>query len=437
MTEKPYVVAIDFGSSTVGYAYALLDKNKKIKQIYNCKFESTGEKVKTLNYVIINDSNKIVKFGYEARDYIKKGKLKKDEHIYTRIKMSLYQNKSEIGSVNSKKSIDLVTLISIILEYLKKDAIESILKQTKGYMVDNKIDYKKEADKIIWVLTIPAIWDEKNKYIMMEAAKKAGIVDEENKHLFFALEPEAASYYCSKEEDVDDNIFKKPYIICDMGGGTVDIVCHERIFEGGVQKIIEKCAPKGGPFGSDEINKEFKDKVLKLLFGEDIFNTIKNEFIKSLDGNKNLNPIQNKYIQLNEQINEFKEKLTDEYETEKYFIDCFIFFSKFKGLDMEKIIKNYNQKCNPKWRITDFGQDIYDRNIIFPYQIIYDLTKNLTDKISDILLEIISEVKDVSTIIYVGGFSNSKYAKKLIIDKINSKNPNIKHIEAHYPDKLF
>jgi hypothetical protein len=42
---------------------------------------------------------------------------------------------------------------------------------------------------------------------------------------------------------------------------------------------------KGGPFDSDEINKECEEKVLKLLFGEDIFKTIKNEFLQSLNGN--------------------------------------------------------------------------------------------------------------------------------------------------------
>jgi molecular chaperone DnaK (HSP70) len=161
---------------------------------------------------------------------MKNSKLKKGEHLYQRIKMNLYKNLTEIESVNSTNSIDIVTLISIILEYLKKDAIQLILKQIKGYKDANKIDYNKESDKIRWVLTIPAIWDEKNKYIMMEAAKKAGIVDENNKALFFALEPEAASYYCSKELEIDDSIFKKPYIICDLGGGTADIVCHERVF---------------------------------------------------------------------------------------------------------------------------------------------------------------------------------------------------------------
>ena len=437
MEGKSYIVAIDFGSSTAGYAYALNTKNGKIKQVYDCKFKGTGNKVKTLNEVILNDSNEIVKYGNEVRDFIKKGKLEKGMHLYQRIKMNLYKNIYEIESVNSGKSIDLVSLISIILEYLKKDAIQYILKQNKGYKDNDKIDYIRESDKIRWVLTIPAIWDEKNKYIMMEAAKKAGIVDEKNKALFFALEPEAASYYCSKELEIESNIFKKPYIICDLGGGTADIVCHERVFEKGVEKTIEKCTPRGGPLGSDEINKEFEEKVLKLLFGDYIFTTIKNEFINNAKGNNNLKTFQSKYIRLIEQIKEYKESITDDYLEESYPIDCSIFFNKFEGLDMEKIIKNYNQKCNPEWKIDDYGKDENDRLINFPYKIIYDLTKNLTDKISKMLLEIISEVKEVSTIFYVGGFSNSNFVFELIKDDINKKYPNIKHLTPPYPDKAI
>ena len=437
MEGKKYIVAIDFGSSTAGYAYAINPKNGTIKQVYDCKFKGTGEKVKTLNEVIINDSNEIVKFGYEVRDYLKKNKLKEGEHLYQRIKMNLYKNLTEIESVNSNKSIDLFSLISIILEYLKKDAIELILKQTKGYKEKDKIDYNKESDKIRWVLTIPAIWDEKNKFLMMEAAKKAGIVDEKNRALFFALEPEAASYYCSKELEIDDGIFQKPYIICDLGGGTADIVCHERVFENNIEKIIEKCTPKGGPFGSDEINKEFEDKVLKLLFGEDIFKTIKDEFMQSLNGKQKIKSIQHKYIRLIEQINEFKEGLDNDYQNESFPIDCSLFFLKFKELDMEKIIKNYNENCNPEWKITEYGKDIDDKTIFFPYKIIYDLTKNLTDKISKILIEIISEVKEVSTIFYVGGFSNSKFAFELIKNDINNKNPEIIHFLPPYPEKAI
>ena len=434
MEGKKYIVAIDFGSSRAGSVFAQNTKDEKKIKIKECNFGNTGASIKTLNEVILNDSNEIVKYGFDVNKYIEENQLKKNCALYRRIKMNLYKNESEIESVNSKKSIELEELIAIILEHLKKHSIECILKDEKNNNLD-KIDYDRESSRIRWVLTIPAIWDEKNKYIMMKAAEKAGIVDGKNKTLFFALEPEAASYYCLKEKDLslEADVFKKPYIICDLGGGTADIVCHERTTENGVEKIIEKCAPKGGPFGSDEINKEFEEKVLKLLFGEDIFETIKRKFEESLNGNNSDSNLVKKYIKLMDAINLFKEGINnDNYLKESYPIDCSIFFKINENLDMKNVVENYNEKCNPEWKITEYGKDELDRNINFPYKIIYDLTKNLTDKISNILLEVISEAKEVSTIIYVGGFSGSEIAidskKKKLMKNIKIYSIKIQNI---------
>ena len=443
MEGKSYIVAIDFGSSRAGAVFAKNTSDEKKIIIKECNFGNTGEYIKTLNEVILNDSNEIVSYGYDVNKYIKDGKLSEGETLYRRIKMNLYKNLSEIESFNSNKSIDLEELIAIILEHLKKHSIESILENEGKINKDkneekDKIDYDKESSKIRWVLTIPAIWDEKNKYIMMKAAEKAGIVDGKNKTLFFALEPEAASYYCLKEKDssIKDDVFKKPYIVCDLGGGTADIVCHERITDDGIEKIIEKCTPKGGPYGSDKINEEFEDKVLKLLFGKDIFEIIKKKFEENLNGNnsdKNLKKISEKYVRLIEDINLFKEDIPDNYLKEEYPLDCSLFFKIFPNLDIKELVENYNKKCNPEWKITEYGTDEMDRTIFFPYKIIYDLTKNLTDKISNLLLDVISEVKEVSTILYVGGFSDSKIAFELIKSKINEKFKNIQHIKPNNP----
>jgi molecular chaperone DnaK (HSP70) len=210
MEGKDYIVAIDFGSSRAGSVFAKKTSDEKKIDIKECNFKDTGASIKTLNEVILNDSNEIISYGFAVNKYIKDGKLKENEALYRRIKMNLYQNLSEIESVNSSRSIDLEELISIILEHLKKHSIKSILEKEGKKNKDN-IDYDRESSKIRWVLTIPAIWDEKNKYIMMKAAEKAGIVDEKNKTLFFALEPEAASYYCLKEKDssIKDDVFKK------------------------------------------------------------------------------------------------------------------------------------------------------------------------------------------------------------------------------------
>ena len=189
MDQKDIIVAIDFGSARAGYAFSFPNN----ENIYLCNFDKEKYKGKTLNETVLDDSDNCIEYGLIVYEYIKNGKLKNNEHFYERIKMNLYDEIYTIKASNSLKSISLVVLISKILEYLKKHAIEAITKITEG--IQNQYNYEQKTNQIRWVLTVPAIWDEKNKYIMMMAAEKAGILEDAHKNLFFALEPESASYY--------------------------------------------------------------------------------------------------------------------------------------------------------------------------------------------------------------------------------------------------
>ena len=431
MQEYNIIVAIDFGSAFTGYTYSFKGKNKN--EIYYGKFEGTGANIKTLKKVIINDTNNIVKYGFSAEEYMKKGNLKQNEHFFERIKMNLYSGTYTIKAVNSSKEIKLVDLIYIILDYIKKKAIESIISSSRGF--EDNYKYSEESSKIRWVLTIPAIWDDKSKNIMMEAAEKAGIVIGSKKNLFFALEPEAASYYCANEMNIDESLFNYPYIICDLGGGTGDIVCHERIKENGVEKINEKHVPEGGAYGSDEINKKFENQVLEVIFGSDLFDKLNQKFKESLISNQKMKNFSMKYINFKNEINHFKESLDENnYLNESMNIDCSIAYSVCKGINIKEAIENYNRKCRNGWKIEDYGfDDEDDKTISFPYKIIYDLTKDITEGISEKLLGIISKIKNTATIFYVGGFSNSEFVVKLIRKNIEQKYPNIKHIRPPQP----
>ena len=173
MEEKKYIVAIYFGSSRTGYAYSLLKEGSNVNF---GRFKNTGEKIKTLNQVVLNDSNEIIKYGCEIENFLKQKKQTGNEnwHLFNRIKMNLYENKYEIKAVNSSKIISLTEIIYKILDYIKKHVIENIVNTNNG--IQGEYDYDSESNKIRWVLTIPAIWDEQNKYIMMQAAEKANIV---------------------------------------------------------------------------------------------------------------------------------------------------------------------------------------------------------------------------------------------------------------------
>ena len=116
MDQKDIIVAIDFGSARAGYAFSFPFPNNE--NIYLCNFDKEKYKGKTINEIVLDDSDNCIEYGLKVYEYIKNGKLKNNEHFYERIKMNLYNEIYTIKASNSLKSINLVDLISKILEHL-------------------------------------------------------------------------------------------------------------------------------------------------------------------------------------------------------------------------------------------------------------------------------------------------------------------------------
>ena len=78
--------------------------------------------------------------------------------------------------------------------------IRSLFQRNKNAIISH---LEPQTEKIKWVVTVPAIWNEHQKSVMMEACIGAGLVIKySDKSLFFALEPEAASLYCSINKEI-------------------------------------------------------------------------------------------------------------------------------------------------------------------------------------------------------------------------------------------
>ena len=84
-------------------------------------------------------------------------------------------------------------------------------------------------------------------------------------------------------------------------------------------------------------------------------------------------------------------------KNELFDIDCVLLFKNSPDLDIKSAIKNYNNICREGQKIEEEKkeEDEDDKKIGFPNQIIYDLSKEITDELSNILLGIISEVQNI------------------------------------------
>ncbi|XP_062603211.1 heat shock 70 kDa protein 12A-like [Saccostrea cucullata] len=264
-----FVVALDIGTSSSGYAISVYDEYKRDPlQISTFSWRSRTDgfqHFKTLSAVLLNPDGELHSIGYDA-EYHYINFLSEDERqewfYFQHFKMRLYDQKISrdlvLHDVKGKPQKAL-KIFSSIIKGLKDDFTTRLKERISNFGGDS-ID-----EDIHWVITVPAIWDEKAKQFMRVAAQKAGIL---NDKLSIALEPEAAALYCrylpverlTRPEDLDGKSKLKTfspgakYLIVDLGGGTVDITAHEILPNGALQEVM---AASGGNWGSLAINEEF------------------------------------------------------------------------------------------------------------------------------------------------------------------------------------
>ena len=404
MMEKEYLayVGIDFGTSGSTFSYWFPDSKSDNKESIKIKkWDGEGTANKTSTQIILDqDLNEILAFGKDCEKFIKQSDT---EYLYfSNIKMYLYKDQSEIMDNYSKKKFPLVKVIAKILEKIRDEAITE-LKTKKIFLQDKNLE---ECIKSIrWIITIPAIWSDKNKTCMIEASKMAKLIDDkEDPSNFFALEPEAAACYYPNSDSADKDILNHPYIICDIGGGTADITTHERIKdENGNYQIKELYPPSGGANGSTEINKYiFEEILVKKLFSEEAYNRIKEKMAQEGDESEEL---RDNFIKIKKEINDFKEtfRLEDINKNKKLKINFGAFKKGFeKTPNIKDLLDNYNKNTRKGWEI-----EAKSWILPLPYQIILDLLNEfIVVKASDYMKNIINALKgknEIKSIILVGG----------------------------------
>ena len=409
------VVGIDFGSSGTGFAYSFFDKNKIIHgQIYGASVD-----YKAPTEIILDDNQYIVQFGANCKQYLKEKGLETN-HYFKDIKMQLYENKKTIKAKNTGKEFPLKLVIQKVLEKIKELAIKEISK--------SRPRLGRETDKIKWVVTVPAIWNESQKSIMMESCIGAGLISRNtDKSLFFALEPEAASLYCSINKEIDQDYFQKGeyYIVCDLGGGTGDIVAHLVGSNNNLNEIHPSC---GGNFGSNEIDKNiFKDIIFKLFKCKDFDSFYRkykqkngDDIDKEVEDDEKIQLFQN-WSELEREIKDFKEGATNEKieNNEKYTLNFTLFREIFDdNTDINDLVNEYNNNI--------YDDDLHlkakkNRNkwiLEFPYKIIYNYIEEQSNSICKIINDINSK-EEIKTLIFVGGYCSNEILTSLIKDGLN------------------
>lgn len=406
------VVAIDFGTTFSGYAFqqtADYRKEDPTKSIFSPQSWNSGKKqllsLKTPTCLLLDQNEDIDSFGYEAEEKYANLCMDGDHknwYFFRRFKMQLMDTKNltlqtPIADETGKK-------LSAIKVFSK--SIECLTKHLKDLLLEKKVVLK--DNEALWILTVPAIWDDTAKGFMRKAAKDAGIPLE---HLKIALEPEAASLYCQYlpverlcvggKLKFSDASAGTTYMIVDLGGGTADITVHEKIANG---KLKEVKRASGGPWGGTAIDGAFI-KLLGDIVGGPIFAAfMKEQSYDYLDFMRDFETVKrNLKLDSKDPVN-IKLPVTLHDTCRKL---------------MRKDVKQLVKDAKKDRQITFIG----DKMRIDP-EVAKGLFRKATDKIVGHMRRILQEDeigKKISLILMVGGFSESPFVQDVIKKEFQEK----------------
>ncbi|KAK5112136.1 hypothetical protein LTR62_004479 [Meristemomyces frigidus] len=127
------------------------------------------------------------------------------------------------------------------------------------------------STKVEFVLTVPAVWSDAAKNATLQAAERAGMG---NRHeLKLISEPEAAAVYTLKTIQPNGLKLGDNYIVCDAGGGTVDLIAY-KVTDLYPLRVEESAVGTGGLCGSAFLNYRFEDHV-KMRIGNERYNNMR------------------------------------------------------------------------------------------------------------------------------------------------------------------
>ncbi|XP_052814564.1 heat shock 70 kDa protein 12A-like [Mya arenaria] len=391
-------VAIDFGTTFSGYAYSTKGDFKQDPAKVFAANWSDGQGLittKAPTAVLFRPDGSLSKFGYDAEtEYasLVGDNAQEGWSYFRRFKMLLFHKKVTTTTTfrdENGSSMNALKVVSAVIRYFKDKFLDDIQNKIKAITLDD----------INWVLTVPAIWDDNAKEFMAMAAEEAGIPEN---RLILVYEPEAAALFCkhtpfSKEAltGKEESIFSEgsKFMIIDLGGGTIDITSHEVNCDGRLDALVE---PSGGPWGGVLVDAKWYN-LLEELFGSDVVNEFCEDFTDKLDLDR---------------VIEVKKRVIRPSETEftrvKFPTLLFEIFAEKNG-NMSFQQKLNNSKFENKVKYKRGSLEILNKLL---QETFCDSVSNMTAHVQRELSR--EELKDIKTLILVGGFSESELVRNSI-----------------------
>ncbi|CAO3614748.1 unnamed protein product [Mucor fragilis] len=149
-----------------------------------------------------------------------------------------------------------LNIIDVIADYLRAFHLHVCTELLKGFAGNY------DQSRFRYCLTVPAMWSDRAKATMREAAIRAGLINNTDHpdRLMLISEPEAAALYCEKKSEQFNLRHGQRFMICDAGGGTVDLIVFEINEPPGERRTLKEVTNgHGGSCGSGFLDLRMRE----------------------------------------------------------------------------------------------------------------------------------------------------------------------------------
>uniref|UniRef100_A0A8H7TU91 Uncharacterized protein n=1 Tax=Bionectria ochroleuca TaxID=29856 RepID=A0A8H7TU91_BIOOC len=232
MKDRRIIVSIDFGTTYSGVAWAETSR-PDIQHVVSSWPSANSFKSSAKVPTELRKVSSGWQWGFEIPESAKRIRF---------FKLKLDDPENERGDGETPEQ-----LTKIYLSCLHEHFI-SILEKTLSSAVVR-------STPMDFVVTVPAIWSNAAKEATERAAAVAGFCG--NSRIQLISEPEAAALYTLKNLSPGTLQLGKKFVVCDAGGGTVDLITYEvtRVDKLELKEVTEGT---GGRCGSSMLNKRFR-----------------------------------------------------------------------------------------------------------------------------------------------------------------------------------
>uniref|UniRef100_A0A3B3D9L4 Heat shock protein 12B n=1 Tax=Oryzias melastigma TaxID=30732 RepID=A0A3B3D9L4_ORYME len=299
------VVAIDFGTTSSGYAFSFTQDSEAIHMMKRWEGGDPGvANQKSPTCLLLTPDLRFHSFGFAARDFYHDLDPEEARHwlYFDKFKMKIHSTsdlsmETDLEAVNGRK-VRAIEVFAHALRFFRQHALKEVKDQSSSVL---------EGEEIRWVITVPAVWRQPAKQFMREAAYLVGNDTEistvkvatvqnisiaikkcrdhrgSKNILFFCVYAAREQLRRSRHsrtflvESGTGELWSElqtgdKYVVADCGGGTVDLTVHQIEQPQGTLKELYKAS--GGPYGAVGVDLAF-ETMLCQIFGEDFIQSFK------------------------------------------------------------------------------------------------------------------------------------------------------------------